>query len=394
MPRKKTQLDEENVVATETEPAETKANESKAATSADSKSGLTKIERASETLSDRAKVLADARARESERLARQNSNSRILGDWMSLRTSMRRSEILRGRIASIQTNSLPNSDERSSVFATIIFDDVLSIKIPFEEIYRDYPIDMRTVSLETREGKRDFARRQMSMAEKLHDLEIPFVITTMAVEGQAVNDGIIIGSRRKALEILERINYEPDKNGRVSVNVGDTVQAQVISVSEHSVQVNISGVDTTIQANRLSFRYIPSGNEIKQYYYGGQTLPVVVKEIKVREDGKHTIVASALEAELESAKLMQGKLAREGDRATGVITRIVESKKNPGQITIFLFLNAFSFPAYATSYPPTMLGKRPNIGDTVRVQIESFKDNGLTKVNILGTQGSPGLFRR
>ena len=68
--------------------------------------------------------------------------------------------------------------------------------------------------------------------------------------------------------------------------------------------------------------------------------------------------------------------------------------KTSAHKVIKLYLDAYEMPAYSNSFPPTILGRLPSLGDVVRIQVAAFHESGHTRVNIIGVQDNAGTLRR
>lgn len=337
-------------------------------------------------------IMAENRARYEEWQAGLEARAQSVGTVMILRTAMRQRRILNGTIVSVSAMGEDAPSELSPIAVAVMCEGTI-VHIPFEEIYRSFPIDMTTVNRGSSTGRREFARRETAMAEKLYGLPIPFIITSMEAPDNDPANAFIIGSRREALAIIEAANYEPDRFGNVAVKVGDIVDGQIMAISEHSVQVNVGGVDSRVWAIRLSNRYLPNGASIKEHFYVGQMVKFLVKNIKTDSAGQHRVELSATEAELEAAKRKQGVAIKVGTHSLATITGVFQSKTSAHKV-IKLYLDAYEMPAYSNSFPPTILGRLPSLGDVVRIQVAAFHESGHTRVNIIGVQDNAGTLRR
>ena len=86
------------------------------------------------------------------------------------------------------------------------------------------------------------------MSEKLYGVETPFLITNMELgEASFQGDYSIAASRRKALEIIEKVNFEPDPaTGVARLEEGTFVNAPLISVGNFGLTACIGGIDTQL----------------------------------------------------------------------------------------------------------------------------------------------------
>ena len=358
----------------------------------------TAIERASRQNSNRAAVLDDANRRAHEREQRNVVRQQFLAGWAGLQSAMRRETIMYGTVASIEEKPLGETSSaylKTGIFLTIIHNKTYKILIPFQALYRRFPVDMHTVDLNSEEGVRSFILRQRAMAEKLYGVTIPFVIDYMdanRVDPEA--DYAIGASRAKALEIFEKANYEPGPDGNVAVTEGSFVtDARIISVSDWSIQCNVKGVDTIIPVRNLTYRYISKTTDISDLFKVGDTISVQVLQISKGSDGIHDIEVSAKPVELIKAKASSLAI-REGEMTYGTVTTIADSRNNPGQVVISLYLDMYDRPAYSNEFPASKLGFYPQPGDKVRVTVRQIFDSGMIRVSCRQTHGPMDLFNR
>lgn len=332
------------------------------------------------------------RAQEAE-LIRQE-RERFYAGWSGIESAMRRKTYLRGMIAGVEEKDLSGtaaSKLKTGVFVSVIYDEIFKILIPFDQLYREFPIDMQTVDLSTEAGIAAFARRQKAMAEKLYGLETPFMVTHMdAGEGRlgATSDYAIFASRAEALEIIERANFVPDRSGNVEMEEGSLVQAIITSTSDYSIAVNVGGVDTRIPVRNLTYRYISGPDDIRRMYEVGQRITVQIASVKTNEDGTHDVEVTPRPVELMTAKSRQGSLLRVTDQCVGTVTGIYASKNSPGKIIVSLYLEKYGMPAMSNAFAPSKMGDYPQPGDQIRVTVAGFGDNGMVYVHCRGFHGA------
>lgn len=352
-------------------------------------------EKTTSTVKSRRELRMQAQNAEYARQQQQEQNQRFVTGWDQLSNAMRTGSIIYGKAISVYTADLSGTAEEgtgSAVFLCINWNGQFKILVPFHEIYRHYPLDRSTIDLSTSAGVRNFVQRQKSMTEKLYGTEVPVVITAMSHDGELNRDNpyTIVASRAKALAIIEHNNYTPDKSGFTPVTEGSFVDANIISVSSRSLQVNVAGVDTTIQVHDLTYSYVNSDAFLAAHYSAGEKLPVKVMSIVENEDGTHRIRASHKPVELAEANSSPLALS-EGERTTAIITRITERNDKP---IFHLYLREFKRPAYAIGVKANTLGVSPMVGDVVRVTISKILDDGMLRVKISHLHGSADLFNR
>lgn len=346
----------------------------------------------------RREVLAESNRRAQEREQRNATRQQFLAGWAGLQSAMRREHIMYGMVSGVDEKPLKDTASEylhTGIFVTIVHNDTYKILIPFQNLYRRFPVDMRTVDLYSEEGIRSFILRQRAMAEKLYGLNIPFVIDYMYANRISPNEDYAINaSRAKALEIYERANYEPGPDGHAQVEEGTFVNdATIVAVSDWSIQVNVRGVDTTIPVRDLTYRYISRTTDISSLYEVGKKISVQVMRIEKGDDGIHNIEVSGKPPELIRAK--SSPLAvREGEMTVGTVTNIVNSRTLPGRVKINMYLDYYDRPAVSNEFPASRMGFYPQPGDRVRVTVREIYESGMIRVSCRQTHGAMDLFNR
>lgn len=351
-----------------------------------------------EAAKSRSDLRWEARQREAERLAARKEKERFLSGWSSLSTAMRRGLIVTGVVSSVEIHHLgaPEDVSEDKVLLAVMVEGGYKVLVPLEEFYQKEPIDRETVSgLDTVQGQREFTRRKRALAEKLYELEIPLVITNMEMRNQdedGLFDYAILGSRRRALDIIEAQNFGNGRNAdHARIKQGDMVTATITSVSVHGIAVVIGGVDTRIPFWRLTYRYLVDARTV---YRVGQQITVYISQIDVLPDGHHELTVDARMSELQSARIRQ-KLLPLGTRTLGVITSVRHLAPRPdhpnGALSITAYLKMYDMPALIRSLPPSYLGREPIAGDEVRLVVVGFTRGGFVVADCRNFNGAPGL---
>lgn len=377
-----------------------KRKEAAAAAEGDSPA-KSKIDAAGEATTSRREVLRDARRRETERALAQQLRQKFLSGWGGLNTAMRRGSIVNGVVTGVEVHVVGDGagGNQQAVMIAVLLGEAGSqykVLIPFGEFYQKNPIDMKTVDLTTEEGREEYVNRQRAMAQKLYELEIPLIITDMVLndaDGDTSFDYGISGSRRKALDIIERSNFGSE-NGEPRIKEGDFVTATITSVSIYSVAAVVGGVDTSIPMRALTYRYL---SDARTYFKVGQELNVYVSSIKELPDGHHEIEVNAKPAELASAQMRQGMLPI-GTSVLGIVTGMRPSTNIDGDLTgnvdIMAYLPMYDMPGIVRSFPPSALGRRPIAGDEVRLRVRGYSQRGYVYLDCTGFNGAPSFLGR
>lgn len=330
---------------------------------------------------------ADRLFREQQRNMRTTAHQKFWGAISAFQEAARRHQILKGIVSSVERLSADGSasNAQTVVMIGLIVNGDFKVLVPFEEFFRDNPIDMDTVSLTTKQGRDDYFRRQRQMAEKMYGAEVDFCVTE--VIANSVDEYYITGSRKSALEIMEARNYLPIRSGAPAIVAGDICQAKILSVGQYSLWVTVEGVDLSIPLRDLTYQYTTNLND---RYTVGDTIDVEITEISTRaSDGHILLVASAKGAELDEAKRRQrAKMLSVGASTTGTITSIRQSKRFPDKIIIHAWLDHYKMPAVVRAMDPAAISFVPQAGDSLRLSVFGFTESGFVQVTCHGSQNA------
>lgn len=335
----------------------------------------------------------DRMLRSQQRAERNEKNQKFFAGISALQEAMRRKRILHGSVASVEQVSVAGTGaaaQRTTTLMGVMLDERFKVYIPFEEFYRDNPIDMNKVDLNSEEGIADFGRRQRQMSERLYGCNIDFIITN--VIAVSPNDYSVSGSRRQAMEILEMRNYISANDGDPYIRIGDVREADIISVGSFGLFCNVAGVDVSIPLRDVTFQYVTNLNNL---YKSGDKIEVDIMDISRRKDGHVELAVNAKAAELRSAKERQDSgVLRIGTTTIGQITSIRRSMRDPNRIVINAYLPYFKMPAVVSSMNPNTLAAAPQAGDMLRLVVTGFSDSGFVRTNCRGFHNVVNLTNR
>lgn len=374
------------------------------------------------TADRRIQMLRRQAATEEER----NNIASMASTWQALQTARRQNVVLEGHIFSIDRRMREDPDSHDAVaeamvnvFVTGVYQEPLvptnhrrvlrpdaqaaslsssllsqriRVTIPFSEFYSVPPVNMRDIDLGTEEGRRYYIQRQEMMARKLIGLNIPFCITDIERDegdGYTKTSYAIAGSRKKALPILSRRSFESIRGNEPLIQVGDIVEAKVLSVAAHTIQVTVAGVDTIVPNYLLTFRYI---EDFRNVYPNGKdiSLRLRVTDIRKREDGRYALTLNGRTLELERAKVEAPEAVGINSIVHGTFVQI--TPRDDGRCTAIAWLNDIEAPAYVNVFAPRTLGSTPIPGDEANLIVTGFHERGFVITNCSGTLGSPSRF--
>ena len=309
--------------------------------------------------------VAQNRKYEKERAEKNELRENTLMNWEGLKSARHERRILKSRIIAVET-----LNEKTIVAVLMV--GGFRVIIPYSEMYVDPPIDKSTLRTDV-----DRVRREKQILDKLLGSEINFIITEISgipdKNGSDANAYAVIASRKEAIAKIAARNFNKRRfDGQANVNIGDIVEATIISVGMHAIWVNVKGFDVKIEMYRLTHQYI---DDCRNNYEPGQTIKVYISDIDYDVDGvAQSIVVSAKAAEVYDF-IPRLKNIKSGMHILGTITSISKSKKNPGQTNIRLFLNSFNVPAIAVyAQMIDTMATPPRTGDVVVFSVHSVKE--------------------
>ncbi len=332
--------------------------------------------------------------REAERIAHTSENQKFYAGISGLQEAQRRKKIMRGEVAAVEALSAAGTGveaQRKIVMLSIMVEGRFKVMIPFEEFFRDNPIDMDTVDLKSPEGLVSFNRRQRQLAEKMWGATVDFLVTNVIVKSP--NDYSIAGSRRQALEILEKRNYISADGGAPYISIGDTRPATILSVGQYNLFTNVGGVDVSIPLRDITYRYVTN---LASEFRVGEALTVEIMNVKQRpRDGRVELEVNAKAAELREAKERQKSgIISEGTVTLGIITSIRQSRTKANKIVIHAYLPYFNMPAVVRAMDPSALSIAPQAGDEMRLRVIGFAESGFVLTVCHGFHNASRIFGR
>ena len=311
-----------------------------------------------------------------EREQRRQERETFLSGWAGLETAMKNNKILTAQITGVETKI-----EIEQVLLSVIIDKRYKASIPFRELYRDYPIDERTIE---ERGRNSRLNRERRFAKKFKGQTVPFCITHMELNKDDFTDHSIMCSRKKAIGILEQINYEPQRDGHTNIEEGGVYDATILTIGKQGMWVNLAGVDCHMELRNITHQYV---YDLERIYKPGTPLKVLVEKITKKDSG-YVAELNAKAAELESAK-ERSYLLDIGTETDMIITAI-----NTKKTILFLgWLPYYEMPAIASYVPPDAVEFRTTSGDTARVQVVEFGQNGMVICRCTGLEQTTNFDR-
>lgn len=307
----------------------------------------------------------DERVKRYKKLVQQQDNLKVMMLFRSLQKAYKAKKIIHG----VMTGIMKIDDkEDQEVCAVMLYDNEIKILIPYPEFFRN-----QTYTGNSKEEQ----NRKKALLQDMIGAEIDCIITSADFQ-----KGTIIASRAKALEILEKINFTPDeKTKRRRINEKDLAWGRVMAVRSRSIIVNLGGIDATIRANKLTYRFIENENTLHEMFHVNDRIQVEVNEIRKMENGRYYIYISRKSLELIDSMI---KLENNGgpsydEQCEATISDIKPNKKN-----ITMYLNQYKMPAISKSVPSDRFGDYLKVGDKVLVTVKSYSNDGMIIVNIFG----------
>ena len=307
-----------------------------------------------------------------ERDERKRERAEFLSDWGAMQTAMHQGVYNEAEIAGVEEHQ--EYDEK--IFLAFFIKDRYRCLIPFSEIFReDMGIDMATVDPKITKGKDSLIERQRQMARKFINVRIPYVITNMAIKDpEYPEDHLILASRRKALAIIEKINYAPRKNADPIIQVGNVEIGTIVNLSKNGMLINVGGVDTLMPLRHITHRFVFNLYQ-EEKYKPGMNIKVQITSIQENPDYGYQITVNARNIELMDAKKYSYKLPKNKKaEANMIVTNGFMSATN--NIMFNGWLEKYNMPALAMYVPTKGMDETVNPGRKVRVKIGKQRPDG------------------
>lgn len=185
--------------------------------------------------------------------------------WMELRNAQRSRRILSSTLSGIERleNGLP--------LAIVYYKD-MRIAIPATEMALPLsPQDFQTDA--------EIYNRYAQLLSRMLAAEIDFTIAGLDRRG-----GVILGSRKQAMQRKQQRYYHSDGQGKTLISVGQLAEARVISVSEKMLRVEVFGVEANVTARDMAWEWV---DDAHAFYQVGDRVPVRVNAIHQDPESDH-----------------------------------------------------------------------------------------------------------
>lgn len=324
-----------------------------------------------------------SRAARSEERARQTAAEQAeLTNESALRSAIQRGRVFYGKVASVEEWKVGDYTEIVSV---VVLENAFKVIIPFKEMFKNSPINMSTINLETDDGRYEYMRRTRQFAERMIGGDIPFCITAIERDG---NDLVMLGSRARAMEQESRRTFG-GKNPRYQV--GDVVTAKITTVGIHAVVVLIGGVDVVIQQHRLTRRWFL---DLHDGYKVGDEIRAVITEVKDDPQTGISVVLDPVRVELDDAHERYNIIKNNG-RTKGVITNVIARRNREGNKTgmaIYAYLPSFDLFARVIRVNANSFGRKITMGTQVMLRVIDHADDGYLICEAMYDYGNNSMF--
>ena len=326
---------------------------------------------ANEAPSRRAVIRAKAE-NASEQKEKRKERAEFLSEWGSLQSAMHNGIYMEEIVAGVE--EIPEYDE---IFLSFFIKEKYRCLMPFSEIFReDMGIDMSTVDKTIKKGKDSLINRKKQMARKFIGIKVPFVITNMELKNiEYPEDHLILASRRKALAIIEKINYEPKKKAPANIQEGNIEIGTIVNLAANGMLINVGGVDTLMPLHQITHRFVFNLYQEKQYQ-PGQNIRVIVTSIKHDPNVGYVITVNAKNIELLEAKKYSYKLPKNKKAECNMI--VTNGFLSPTLECVMFngWLERYNMPALAMFVPTGAMKDPIHPGRVVRVKIGKQRPDG------------------
>lgn len=349
------------------------------------------------------KTVSDLRREQAEIYAqaerdRIEQNNFALG-WDSLASARYSNTILDdGIVGRVFTRSVNDND---LIVAEVTLERTghwFKVLVPYEEFFSgSFHVRAEEYDLSTRDARMELTRQRLAAMRKFIGQKVPICILDMQDDGKATpEDHYIQGSRRKAMEILTTRYYVGTSRHGALVHVGSDVLAEVISISAHSVTMNVRGIDITVTAKNLTHRYM-GPDDIRKFYPPGTRFLVRMEQIRTSEEtmkyfpNRHmpSIVVSHKPIERENVP-KQALSWTYGDNALARIVNI-DTRNNVNRPIADIWIEPYNVPGVILEFDYTGLieqGRTPQPGDRCVVYLGVAATSGTESPIISYDKGS------
>ena len=327
-----------------------------------------------ENLKETTKSHGAARAEREKRIAETQS---VLTKQSALRDAVRKGSVVDVVIS--QVFKVKKGEMEEVLLGGVTSSDI-SVTIPFSEYFPDNLVDPKTADLDTADGRYQFTKRKMQVAEK----QIGSIRSICVREVIKDVDGhiTILGSKKDADKKISEY-YFGGKSPRI--REGDIIEATINAVSKHTLVVNVGGVDCIVTHSRLTLRWYPYliGN-----YEIGQKIQAKVKSVEKDPDNIFHVVLDPIYCELERARERR-YLAKVGSTVKGIVTSV---HSRGSQIKIFGYLMDLDLPARILNISANDFGREIVAGTSLRLKVEGYSPDGFIVCRALSQHGNGDMF--
>lgn len=253
-----------------------------------------------------------------------NETAREMAVIARYQTAYRQSSLMNGDIAAVQ------KIERE-VFA-VIYDGPVTVYIPFSMMYSNPPQNLLGTSSEALHHQKNFMTNSIGT-------KIPFVLTSFVVDeetGMAVGTGSRIQGLKK--EWKKYFGPTPDYDIRPDTEV----VATVLAVGRFNLYLTVCGMDCTIKAKYLTYRYI---QDCRDLYKPGQQIRMKVSEVDLSDPKKPELKFNALVYEKDRCKRNAARLSKGTVHIGTVVTISRNTTSDKPTSNVRLWLNDVEAPA-------------------------------------------------
>lgn len=291
----------------------------------------------------------------------QSFNSAIRNHWSG-----------RGTVATVTTKEY---GDREMPCLTLIAEAGFRVFIPYEEVFPRDPITT-DIDLSTREGRARYRRRQEQVLEKLMDTQVRFVPTELfELENGSVG---VLASRKLALADARIRSFVGSSRRPPRYKVNDIVQANIVSVGNSVMRIELGGYETSMRRYFLTDYHI---RNLKTDYAPGGTVPVLIERIEpiTDESGRISDVSVSLsgfkaEVELDRDNL---ELVSIGDKVNVRLSKVV--KKGDPEAPYYNFIGcgeSVKIHAKIERLNTLGIGTPPEVGDLVTIRVRDVDKHG------------------
>lgn len=322
-------------------------------------------------------------------LEREEIEKHYNATYASMEEAVKKHKVLNRKVISCGESPFKiNGKVRTCLFLKIDEEHNFVGLIPFERVFDENPLNEDLPAYDKDEAS-DRARRETQILRKLIETTVDFIPTNIRKESAEDKSVIyIIGSRTAALRVQRYRNYK----GRTiaghrypaALTPGNIYDANIVSVGEHIVKIELGGYETSVAEFKLTNRYI---EDIPREFLEKKTIPVFLASVEdvFDENGKLIDVKPTISVHQAETELCRKHLRgiRVGNTIHATVSKVLGD--DPKSTRYIGWVDEYDCPLKITNSPLTLMGTPLSRGQKVSVVVTQVNagDDGHVRGNVI-----------